>query len=140
MEGRLRRTATLRAEGLFIAVHRLTHQRFPASERYELGSQLRRAAWSIPANLVEGIARGQGRESIRFLKISRASLSEVGYGLHAATRLGYLTDEELAGYQEQLGQIGAPLQGLIKARRIEAAKKTTAASVIAMICVTALVV
>ena len=114
-----------RAQHLFIAVHRLTHQRFPATERYELGSQLRRAAWSIPANLVEGIARGKGRESIKKIW---ASLSEVGYGLHAATRLGDLTHEELAGYQQQLRQIGAPLQGLIKARRIEAAKKTSAAT------------
>ena len=57
-----------RADDLFIAIHRLTHQRFPVSERYELGSQLRRAAWSIPANLVEGIACGKGRESIEIFE------------------------------------------------------------------------
>jgi four helix bundle protein len=45
-----------RSDDLFIDVHRLTLQRFPAHERFELGSQVRRAAWSVPSNLVEGIA------------------------------------------------------------------------------------
>ena len=112
-----------RADDLFIAVHRLTHQRFPASERYELGSQLRRAAWSIPANIVEGIARGKGRESIRFLKISRGSLSELGYGLHACSRLGYLTREEFAEFKQRLNEIAAPLQGLITTRQLESTTK-----------------
>jgi four helix bundle protein len=48
-----------RADDLFIVIHRLTHQRFPADERYELGRQLRRAAYSVPANIVEGSARRQ---------------------------------------------------------------------------------
>ena len=108
-----------RADDLFVEVHQLTHQRFPAFERYELGSQLRRAAYSVPANIVEGIARGNGKESIRFLKIARGSLSELGYGLHACTRLGYLRDAELAELKEKLQAVGAPLQGLINKRRLK---------------------
>jgi 23S rRNA-intervening sequence protein len=49
-----------RADDLFIEVHQLTRQQFPAYERYELGSQVRRAAYSVPANLVEGVARERG--------------------------------------------------------------------------------
>lgn len=108
-----------RADDLFVEVHQLTHQRFPAFERYELGSQLRRAAYSVPANIVEGIARGNGKESVRFLKIARGSLSELGYGLHACTRLGYLRDAELAELKEKLQAVGAPLQGLINKRRLK---------------------
>jgi hypothetical protein len=33
-----------RADDLFIDVHHLTMQHFPSTERYELGSQLRRSA------------------------------------------------------------------------------------------------
>jgi hypothetical protein len=54
--------ARQRADDLFIELHRSTHERLPSFERYELGSQLRRAGWSIAANIVEGIARGQGRD------------------------------------------------------------------------------
>ena len=122
-----------RADDLFIELHHLTHQRFPASERYELGSQIRRAAWSIPANIVEGIARGAGRDSIRFLRIARSSLSEVGYGLHACRRLGYLTDEELASFQQKLAAIGGPLQGLIKKRRLQITSKIAATGTLAIL-------
>ena len=79
-----------RADDLFIEVHRLTLQQFPVYERYELGSQLRRAAYSVPANLVEGIAREHHRDQVRFFNIASASLSELGYGLHASKRLGYI--------------------------------------------------
>jgi four helix bundle protein len=106
-----------RADNLFIEVHRLTVQRFPEVERYELASQLRRAAWSVAANIVEGTADGMSRESIRFLKIARRSLNELGYGLHVAARLGYLTGQELEAFEQKLQAIGGPLQGLINKRR-----------------------
>ena len=35
--------------------------RLPSSERFELGSQIRRAGVSIPANLAEGQASGPGK-------------------------------------------------------------------------------
>ena len=59
-----------RADDLFIEVHRLTLQRFPAHERYELGSQIRRSAFSVPANIVEGNARSSVSEKIRFFNIA----------------------------------------------------------------------
>jgi four helix bundle protein len=46
-----------RADDLFIKLHHLALQSFPAHERFELGGQLRRAAYSVPANIVEGFAR-----------------------------------------------------------------------------------
>jgi len=122
-----------RADDLFIDLHRLTHQRFPRFERFELGQQVRRAAWSVPANIVEGIARGLGLDSIRFLKIARGSLSELGYGLHASKRLGYITEQELANYQQRLNAIGAPLQGLINARKLKVGVKRAGATAIAFL-------
>ena len=76
-----------RADDLFIDIHRLTQQHFPREEQYELGRQLRRAAYSVPANIVEGFARQHGRDRINFFNIASASLSELTYGLHAAHRL-----------------------------------------------------
>ena len=79
-----------RADDLFVEVHLLTLQRFPPHEQFELGSQLRRAAFSVPSNIVEGTAREHHRERIRFFNLAAASLRELGYGLHASRRLGYI--------------------------------------------------
>ena len=65
------------ADDLFIKLHKLTIQSFPSFERFELGSQLRKAAYSVPANITEGYARRHRRERLHFLNISEASLAEV---------------------------------------------------------------
>ena len=43
-----------RADDLFIKPHQLSFKAFPAIERFELGSQLRRSAFSVAVNIVEG--------------------------------------------------------------------------------------
>jgi hypothetical protein len=68
-----------RADYLFIKLHPLTTKRFPAFERFEIGGQLRRAAYSVPANIVEGFACRYRRKRLHFLNIAEASLAEVGY-------------------------------------------------------------
>ena len=107
-----------RADDLFIDLHRLTTKRFPAFERFELGSQLRRAGYSVAANIVEGFARRYRRARLHFLNISEGSLAEVGYCLHVAARLGYITDEELTTFERKLNGVGAPLSGLIRSTRL----------------------
>jgi len=48
----------------------------------------------VAANIVEGSARKRTNDKLNFYNIASASLSEVTYGLHAASRLGYLTQDE----------------------------------------------
>jgi four helix bundle protein len=76
-----------RADDLFINIHHLVKRRFPTEERFELSSQIRRAAYSVVANIVEGTARRSPKERLHFLNVAEASLAEVGYCLHAARRL-----------------------------------------------------
>jgi four helix bundle protein len=102
-----------RADDLFVEIHQLTHKKFPREEKYELSSQLRRAAYSVPANIVEGTQREHPRESLHFCSIASASLAEVGYGLHAAKRLGYLLPVEYDDFEIKLRMIAAPLRGLM---------------------------
>jgi len=45
-----------RADDLFMTMHRLSREAFPAFERFELGQQLRRAAFSVAVNIAEGFA------------------------------------------------------------------------------------
>jgi four helix bundle protein len=122
-----------RADDLFIEVHHLTLQRFPREERFELGSQLRRSAYSVPANVVEGSARESPRERLRFFSIASSSLSETGYGLHAARRLGYIDEATYVELEVRVRQVAAPLNGLIRStKRKAAAKKAMLASSVAV--------
>src|ERR1051325_277279 len=106
-----------RADDLFIKLHQLTTKFFPVSERFELSSQLRRAAYSVPANIVEGFARRYRRSRLHFLNIAEASLAEVGYCVHVAHRLGYLSDDLRNELDEDIRRASAPLTGLVRATR-----------------------
>jgi four helix bundle protein len=107
-----------RADDLFVKLHVLTIKQFPAFERFELGSQLRKAAYSVPANIVEGFARRHRRERLHFLNIAEGSLAEVGYCLHVAMRLGYISSDALGELEAELNGVGAPLVGLIRSTRL----------------------
>lgn len=118
-----------RADDLFIKLHQLSLKVLPAFERFELGSQLRRAAFSVPVNIVEGFARPKGRARLNFLNISQSSLAEVGYCIHVAQRLSYIS-EILAGELEiEINRVGAPLAGLIRSERLQTAAKILGAVV-----------
>jgi four helix bundle protein len=106
-----------RADDLFIEMHRLTHQVFPRIERFELGSQLRRAAYSVPANVVEGSARQGDADKIKFFNIASSSLSEVTYGIHAALRLGYIDQDTHDRLDDMCRMVAGPLHGLIRHHR-----------------------
>ncbi len=87
-----RLTAWQAAHELTLAIYRVTDS-FPPSERYGLTSQLRRAAFSVAANIAEGVAKRGNREFRRFLDISIGSLSEISYALQLAKDLGILGPE-----------------------------------------------
>ena len=102
-----------RADDLVILIHQLT-EAFPARERFELVSQLRRAAFSVAANIVEGYARRGERDRLRFLNIAESSLAELGYGIHVATRLGYVTPSKSNEVDHAIRRVAVPLVGLIR--------------------------
>ena len=107
-----------RADDLFLKLDILSLKAFPAYERFELGSQMRRAACSVAANIVEGFARRQTRDRLHFLNIAESSLAEVGYCVHVAGRLGYLTGSVAQEIDDQVRQVHAPLAGLIRSIRV----------------------
>jgi len=96
-----------KADELAVEIYRLT-KAFPKDEIYGLTSQLRRAALSIPTNIVEGYARKGDKELARFVNISIGSLAEVEYLLDFSVRMKYLKDgefERLDLLREEVGKL-----------------------------------
>jgi four helix bundle protein len=71
----------------------LTSKSLPASERFELSSQMRRAVVSVAANIAEGLGRGTEGDLERHLRIASGSAAELEILLDAATDLGMLTQD-----------------------------------------------
>ena len=61
------------ADELAFMVYKVTRS-FPKEELYGITSQVRRAALSVPTNIVEGYSRKGDKELARFINISLGSL------------------------------------------------------------------
>lgn len=80
------------SHSLTLKVSDLINQ-FPSHERYNLTSQIRRSASSIPTNIVEGSMRGSKRDFVRFINISIGSAAELMYHLELSRDLKYIQFE-----------------------------------------------
>lgn len=97
---------------LVLDIYLITNS-FPETERYNLTSQIRRAATSIPTNIVEGHDRSSTNEFIRFLYISRGSLEEVRYLFLLAKDLEYIEDKVYQSTETKCSVISVLLNKLI---------------------------
>ncbi len=102
---------------LALEIHKRTRD-FPVFERRELGSQLRRAAVSVPMNIAEGYGRKRSAEEFkRFLVIALGSCNEVSVILDLAVDLGYIAKEEHVKWAGQVAEVGKMLTKLIQVWR-----------------------
>lgn len=67
---------------------------FPSEEKFGIVNQMRRAAYSIPSNIVEGYSRKSKKEYLQFLNIAKASLEELKYFIILSFDLNYITEQE----------------------------------------------
>ena len=74
---------------------------FPKHELFGITSQLRRAAVSIPNNIVEGNAKTSVKDQLRFYEISLGSLNECAYLLELARDLRYLSQKPYEELESQ---------------------------------------
>jgi four helix bundle protein len=77
------------ADSLVVDLYRVT-SRFPLAERFGLQAQLRRAAVSVTANLVEGSARRSERDYLYFVMVAIGFASEVRYLVKLSAWLGFV--------------------------------------------------
>lgn len=93
--------------------------RFPKEEKYELTSQLQRAALSVPLNIVEGCGRVTDKDFAHFLDTALGSVNEVDYCAFAAFQLSYITEEEYNNVNKLVNETRAMLIGFLKFLRTE---------------------
>ena len=80
------------SHALVLDIYKLT-KNFPQEERFGLISQMRRSAYSIPMNIIEGSNRLNTREYRRFVGIAKGSAGEISYQTLLAKDLGYASEE-----------------------------------------------
>jgi four helix bundle protein len=98
-----------------LEIHRRT-LKFPAFERGELGSQLRRSSSSVPINIAEGYGRKRSADDFRrFLVIALGSCDETSVLLDFAHDLHYLDDVAYSNLKQRYEEIG---KGLTKAIQV----------------------
>ena len=100
------------ADELVLMVYKDT-KAFPKDELFALTSQIRRAAVSIPSNIVEGASRDTEVEFLRFLDIAYGSASELDYQISLAYRLGYIEDASYSALRAKSTETAKVLNGLI---------------------------
>jgi four helix bundle protein len=85
----------------------------PKAEMFGLTSQLRRAAVSVAANIVEGQAQNTKSQYLQFLNHSSGSLSEVEYYPELVRDLGYISPNLYEKLENQRREIGFLFSQLI---------------------------
>jgi len=105
-----------RTHGVVLEVYKLTNP-FPRSEQFGVVSQIRRAAYSIPANIAEGFGRHSTKELLQFLAISNGSLEELRYFLILSCDLRYLSPIDLDKLEKDLKAIAQMLEALSQSLR-----------------------
>jgi four helix bundle protein len=103
---------------------------FPRDEIFGLTSQIRRAAVSVAANIAEGSSRNGDREFAQFLRLARASVSEVEYFSILTADLRLIERPDAIRLGEDAAEIRRMVSGLIaslpqKKLAVREAKKAT---------------
>jgi four helix bundle protein len=89
-------------------------RRLPAHEKYELASQIRRAAVSLTNNLAEGHGRYHYLEQIKFTLQARGSLQELIDDLNVCDDEQYLLPNEVAGLKQHGWRVYQLINGYIR--------------------------
>jgi len=102
---------------LAVKTHHLTLS-LPAHEKYEIGSQLRRASQSIKDNIVEGYGRRKYKnEFFRFLIFAHASLLETRSQLEMINEFYSTTESsELITRYDELGKMIYSFQNYVQSQ------------------------
>lgn len=103
-----------KAHELYMFIKKDVVKYLPAEERYEMASQMQRAALSVPLNIVEGCGRYTDKDFAHFLDNSLGSTNEVDYCCFAALELNYITREIYDVVNKMINEVRAMLISFLK--------------------------
>lgn len=102
-----------RSHELTLKLYKIT-EIFSQNERFGLIPQIRRAASSIGANLMEGGHRLSRKEFRQFTSIAKGSAGELKYHMLLSKDLGYISIDDYNFIINELEEISKMLNGLIR--------------------------
>ncbi len=79
---------------------------------------MRRAAYSISANIVEGHSRKSRKEFLQFLSIAKGSLEELKYFIILSSDLDYINDETTKRLEEISEEVSKILYAFTKSLKL----------------------
>lgn len=104
---------------VYVAVREMTKEIYivskllPPEEKFNMVSQIRRAALSVKLNLAEGASRRSDTERNRYYEIARGSVVEIDAALETAIDVEYFTEKQLQTTGELLNKCFAMLSNMI---------------------------
>jgi four helix bundle protein len=114
------------AHELVLAIYRQTRT-FPRDEWFGMRLQMRKAATSIPTNIVEGCARRTTSEYLSFVNIARGSAGELHYLIDLASELGYLAGAVFKDLNLRAEQVVRQLERLLQELLLKAEREQRSA-------------
>jgi four helix bundle protein len=100
-----------KAVSLVVQVYSHTNN-FPDKERFNLVSQMQRAATSIASNIAEGCGRNSNPLFKQFLTVALGSAYELETQLIISNKLSYLKDEDYSELSNKATEIQKMIFGL----------------------------
>jgi len=91
----------------------------PIEERFALTNQLRRSAYSIPLNIVEGCGKSTNKDFAHYLDNALGSAHEVEYTCYLIYDIGYINNNLYILINNEINEIKAMLIVFIKFLRDE---------------------
>jgi four helix bundle protein len=91
----------------------------PVNELYDLTRQMKRAAYSVPFNIVEGSARNTDKDFVHFLDQSLGSIMELEYCSLLLKDLQFIDAELFDHLNRKINDVKAMMIRLIKTIREE---------------------
>jgi four helix bundle protein len=102
---------------LVLFVYKEVAPSFPKNEQFDFLRQMKRAAYSIPFNIVEGCGRNSDKDFVHFWDTSLGSAHELEYCFLLAKDIGFIQKELHGVLFEKINEIKAKLINLIKSIR-----------------------